>query len=180
MAEERRRQILSLLRQSERPLRGAELAARLGVSRQVIVQDIAVLRAAGEEVFATPLGYVLPRHGGKPRNRAVFACRHGRAEVQDELNALVDLGVRVIDVVVEHPVYGELRGVLMLESREDVREFMHRLEDGQAELLSALTKGVHLHTVEASRPEALEKARAELERLGHLLTDQSLESLDRQ
>ncbi len=169
MAEERRRQLLDLLRQGGRPLRGAVLASRLGVSRQVIVQDVAVLRAAGEQIIATPLGYVLPPASGRPAHRAVLACQHGRAEVADELNALVDLGVRVLDVAVEHPIYGEIRGSLMLESRADVAEFVERLEAGQAELLSALTHGVHLHTVEANRPESLEKARAELGRRGYLL-----------
>ena len=171
MAHERRRRIVELLGQSDRPLRGADLAARLGVSRQVIVQDVAVLRAAGSGIIATPLGYILPRQASPPPARAVLACQHGRSETADELNALVDLGVRVRDVVVEHPLYGELRGLLMLESREDVREFVERLESGQAELLSALTRGIHLHTIEASRPELLEKARAELQRRGILLAE---------
>ena len=167
--DERRQHLLALLRQTDGPLRGSELAARLAVSRQVIVQDVAVLRAGGAGIIATPMGYVLPRPTSGQRHAAVVACRHGRAEVEDELNALVDLGVEVVDVVVEHPVYGEIRALLMLTSREDVRQFMRRLDEGQAQLLSALTGGVHLHTIVAPRPEALEKARRALGERGYLL-----------
>ena len=148
---------------------GSELARRLGVSRQVIVQDIALLRAAGEDVVATPQGYRLgPGTPARPY-RAVVAVRHTPAQTGDELYALVEAGVRVLDVVVEHPLYGELRGLLLLDTRDDVTAFLERVASSGAALLSSLTGGVHLHTLEAFHPDALEVARARLREKGFLL-----------
>jgi hypothetical protein len=166
--EERRARILELLRAADRPVTGAELAQRLGISRQVIVQDIAVLRAAGEEIHASPRGYyLLPQD--RAVHRAVVAVRHTPEQTADELTILVDLGVEVVDVVVEHAMYGELRGILRVASREDVRQFMARLEETGARLLSELTDGLHLHTLEARRPELLARAREVLRERGYLV-----------
>ena len=172
MSDARRARILDIIRSAKSPVTGTDLAATLGVSRQIVVQDMAILRAAGEEIVATPRGY-LPAPG--PRERApyqeVLAVQHGRDQIEAELTALVDLGLRVVDVVVEHPVYGELRGLLMIESRADVKDFLRRLEG--AEPLSALTRGVHLHTVESSRAGAIEEAKKALRELGILLIDKT-------
>jgi transcriptional regulator of NAD metabolism len=165
---ERRRQILAWMRGHADPVRGSELARRFRVSRQCLVQDVAILRAAGEEIMATPRGYQIP----EPKEqayRAVLACCHKPERTEEELETLVDYGVRVLDVIVEHPLYGELRGSLMLESRADVQDFLRRVRSSKATLLSALTGGVHLHTVEASRPEAISRAKAELRKRGFLL-----------
>jgi len=169
LATSRREQILALLRRAPGPVTGSELARRLGVSRQVIVQDIALLRAAGEDVLATPQGYRLgPGMPARPY-RAVVAVRHTPAQTGDELYTLVEAGVRVLDVVVEHPLYGELRGLLLLDTRDDVTAFLERVASSGAALLSSLTGGVHLHTLEASHPDALEAARARLREKGYLL-----------
>jgi hypothetical protein len=168
MADTRRDQIVEIIRGASEPITGGELAARLGVSRQIIVQDMAILRAAGEPIIATPRGYLTtPLPSGKAVLREVLAVQHTREQIEVELTTLVDLGVRVVDVVVDHPVYGELRGLLMIESRADVRHFLQRLEG--AEPLMALTRGVHLHTVEASRQGAIEEGRQALRQLGILL-----------
>jgi uncharacterized protein len=166
--DKRRREILVWMRTQGGPIRGGELAKRFRVSRQCLVQDIAILRAGGEEIVATPRGYQLPK--AKQRAyRAVLACRHKPEQTTEELQTLVDNGVRVLDVVVEHPIYGELRGSLMLESRADVHDFLEQVRSSKAMLLSALTGGVHLHTVEASRPEAISRAKMALRKLGILL-----------
>lgn len=169
MGVTRRERILTLLRQAGGPVTGAELARRLGVSRQVIVQDIALLRAAGEDIVATPQGYRLGPGGSLGPYRAVLAVSHRPEETADELNTMVDCGLRVLDVVVEHPLYGELRGLLLLDSRADVAAFLERVARTGAALLSSLTGGVHLHTVEAPHPDALERARESLRRQGILL-----------
>lgn len=171
MGESRRQRILEMLRGAERPITGTELAGRLGVSRQVIVQDMALLRARGEEIIATPQGYIVPSTSGRPAHTAVLACRHDPSETEEELTLLVDHGVKVVDVIVEHPIYGELRGHLMLESRSDVKSFMALLADTDASLLSSLTKGVHLHTVQASRRSALDQALEALRARGLLVVD---------
>jgi len=177
--EQRRQFILTTLREGGQPITGAELARAAGVSRQVIVQDMAVLRAAGQSVIATPQGYLrLPEaasgaiSAGSRPYRAVLASRHTREQVEEELNILVDHGVKVLDVVVEHAIYGELTGRLMVETREDARAFVQRLNEGPATLLADLTGGVHLHTVDAPSRVAFEAARDELARHG-LLVDEA-------
>jgi transcriptional regulator of NAD metabolism len=132
------------------PAQGGKLARHFRVSRQCVVQDIAILRAAGNEILATPQGYRLPQQS----SRAFRA---------------VDHGVRILDVLVEHPVYGELRGSLMIESRADLQDFLGNIRSTKAALLSSLTQGVHLHTVEASREEMISRAKAKLRARGFLL-----------
>ncbi len=159
---------MKILGEVYQPITGADLSARFGVSRQVIVQDIAVLRAGGEEILASPQGYYLYRHAPETR-RAVVAVRHTPEQTEDELIALVDVGVEVVDVIIEHPLYGEQRGMLHIASREDVRQFMSRWTATGARLLSELTGGLHLHTLEARRPEQLDLARAVLRERGYLV-----------
>jgi uncharacterized protein len=167
-AELRRRRILAWIKTHGAPIRGGELAKHFRVSRQCLVQDVAILRASGEEIEATPRGYRLPRETGQA-HREVLACRHAPERTEEELQILVDHGVKILDVVVEHPVYGELRGSLMLESRADVQDFLGQVASSHAQLLSSLTGGVHLHTVEASRPEMISRAKARLRARGFLL-----------
>jgi uncharacterized protein len=167
-AERRRRRIVAWMRSHGGPIRGGELAKHLRVSRQCLVQDVAILRASGEEIEATPRGYRLPKEMGR-RHRAILACRHAPERTEEELQILVDHGVKILDVIVEHPVYGELRGSLMLESRADVQDFLRQVVATHAAMLSSLTGGVHLHTVEASRPEMISRAKARLRARGFLL-----------
>jgi transcriptional regulator of NAD metabolism len=167
-ASQRRRRIIESLRHDGAPIRGGELARRLRVSRQCLVQDVAILRAGGEQIVATPRGYRLP-DSSPHLHRAILACRHSPERTQEELEILVDHGVKILDVIVEHPLYGELRGALALESRADVRDFLSQVRTSRAALLSSLTGGVHLHTVEASRPEMIARAKARLRARGFLL-----------
>jgi transcriptional regulator of NAD metabolism len=151
-AEERRRFIQSLLSRSPRPYTGSELAAKLGVSRQVIVQDIAILRARGGAVIATPQGYVARRTALSPGETRIIACSHHVDRVREELVTIVEAGAEVVDVIVDHPLYGEITGRLMLRSVEDVDRFMARLHATKAVLLSSLTRGVHIHTIRSPDP----------------------------
>ncbi len=167
--ERRRKRLLRILQQRNRPISGASLARRLRVSRQIIVQDIAVLRASGQPVISTPRGYVLWRAPGEQRFQSVIASKHTKDQCEDELQLLVDLGVKVIDVVIEHPIYGEIRRPLMIQSRQDVSEFIEKINHTGAELLCELTGGVHLHTIEAPREDLLEKARQALKLRGYLV-----------
>ena len=167
-AEQRRRGILAWMRNQGEPVPGGELAKRFHVSRQCLVQDVAILRAGGEQIEATPRGYHLPA-SLHLKHRAILACKHTPERTEEELQILVDQGVKILDVIVEHPVYGELRGSLMLESRADVQDFLAQVSSSRASLLSSLTGGVHLHTVEASRPESIARAKAILRARGILL-----------
>jgi transcriptional regulator of NAD metabolism len=166
--EQRREELVQQLSAEGRPLLGSELAQQFGVSRQVLVQDVAILRAAGLDIIATPRGYLL-RNAGPAAHRDVLCMQHDRAAIVDELHVLVDLGIRVLDVTVDHPIYGPLRGELSITSRQDVREYMQRLEESDAAPLLELTGGRHSHAVDAPRPDLLEKAREELRDRGYLI-----------
>ena len=125
--------------------------------------DIALLRAAGQEITATARGYVIPAQNGLLRR---IACIHSAEETRDELDAMVDCGCTVVDVIVEHPVYGQLTAPLHLSSRLDVDQFMKRM-DGAAPL-SQLTGGVHLHTLHCPDAGSFERIKKELEEKGIL------------
>ena len=166
---DRRQRIVEYLRQAGRPVTGSQLAEIMGVSRQAIVQDIALLRAEGKTILATPQGYLWYPPTPETSPRTVIAVTHSPQETELELNLLVDFGLKVIDVIVEHPLYGELRGYLMLQSRRDVQLFLKRLQEAGAGLLCSLTGGVHLHTVEYLREEDLRLACEALAERGILL-----------
>ena len=152
-AEERRKAILDTLKTSDRPCNASVLAETYGVSRQVVVTDIALLRAAGASINATPRGYLLGREEYGITRRV--ACRHNAFDTEKELCIIVDNGCTVLDVVVEHPVYGELIGTLQLKSRYDVGQFIAK--SSQAMPLSLLTEGVHLHTLACPSEEAFQR-----------------------
>ena len=166
-AEERRQAIRELLQNSKQPVSASALAARFAVSRQIIVGDIALLRAAGADISATPRGYVILREtAGLVRQVAV---QHDTAGMEAELNAMVDQGCTVLDVIVEHPIYGQLTGPLQLASRYDVAQFLARCSQPDARPLSELTEGIHLHTLSCPDEASFDRVRQELRRLGILL-----------
>ncbi len=162
----RRHELLKVLRESKEPISGGQFADLFGVSRQVIVHDIALLRAEGQAIDATTRGYRMA--SGPIGLRDVFAVRHSPAETETELMALVDLGIVVKEVIVDHPLYGELRGGLELRSRRDVDLFLERLREHGGQLLSVLTGGAHVHTVEAPDAVTLAAGRQALAQLGIL------------
>ena len=169
-AQERRQAVSALLSGTDRPLSASVLAERFHVSRQVIVGDIALLRAGGMSIMATPRGYILQ---SEPRGllRRVACCHNGNDQMEAELNALVDQGCTVLDVIVEHPIYGQLTGPLQLSSRYDVSQFIKSVAASAARPLSALTEGIHLHTLSCPDEAAYDRAVAALKALGVLLWD---------
>ncbi len=166
-AEERRTEIAQTLRESPQPVSAAALARKFGVSRQIIVGDVALLRAAGTAIDATPRGYVTRRERAGLRRQV--ACRHTAADMEAELNIMVDNGCTVLDVAVDHPVYGQLTGALHLRSRYDVQQFVARC--AKAQPLSILTEGIHLHTLSCPDEAAWERVRAALAQAGFLLEE---------
>jgi len=164
----RRREILKILHDSKEPVTGSALAKDFDVTRQVIVQDIAILRAEGRDIIATPQGYMIPKNQEK-KLRQVIACQHDDANLTNELNIIVDNGGTVVDVIVEHPVYGELRGILNLRSRYDIKQFLERMEHSKAKPLCFLTEGVHLHTIEADEQAIFQHIAKDLHKAGILL-----------
>ena len=165
-AAQRRKRILDELRAAQGPLSATALAQRLSVSRQIIVGDVALLRAAGETVTATPRGYVLDRP--LPGLVRTVACLHSGADMERELTLMVDQGCTVENVIVEHPVYGQLTGPLRLSSRYEVAQFVARCQEAEAAPLSQLTEGVHLHTLLCPDRGAADRVEKALEALGFL------------
>lgn len=166
---ERRQAIARRLEQADAPVSATALARQFAVSRQIIVGDIALLRAGGMDISATPRGYMIPRpRGGVERT---LACRHLGGQMAEELNAIVDQGCTVVDVVVDHPIYGQLTGALNLSNRYEVGQFISRCQEYSAVPLSLLTEGIHLHTVLCPSQEAFDRVREALGALGVLLED---------
>ncbi len=166
-AEIRREKILDILKKEKEPVSASALAREFSVSRQIIVGDVAILRAAGEEIAATPRGYRLQGEQTEGLIRRV-ACVHDVGSMEEELNICVDNGCGVLDVIVEHPVYGQLTGVLQVRSRYDVSQFIAKAEEEGAHALSELTDGVHLHTLSCPSEEAFERVRTALGEAGYL------------
>ena len=162
-SEARRRALSKRLEQAEGPVSAAALARELLVSRQLIVGDVALLRASGLDITATPRGYVLPRPPAGVS--CTIACRHRADQMAQELCAIVDQGCTVLDVIVEHPIYGQLTGPLRLSSRYEVDQFVARCREEAAAPLSQLTEGIHLHTVLCPDQGAADRVRNELARL---------------
>ncbi len=167
--ETRRLNIIQLLTNSEKPMSGTELARVFGVSRQVIVQDIALLRAIDKNILSTNKGYVLyDPHAGLTKAKRSYAVYHTDDQIADELYTMVDYGGTVLDVVVEHEVYGQITADLLLKKRVDVDEFVRKLKINQAKPLKELTGGYHIHTVEADSEEILDDIETALKNKGYL------------
>lgn len=154
---ERQQRVLDVLMGRHDPITGTDLATRCGVTRQVVVHDIALLRASGFDILSTPRGYWLPPAHEETSIHVLSVC-HAPELTEIELLTLVDHGIRIRDVVVEHPLYGELRGSLHLSSRRDVLDFLTQVRASDAMLLSSLTDGHHLHTLECSDIRRLNEA----------------------
>ena len=166
---ERRRKIASLL-DSRTPISGTELARQLGVSRQVIVQDIALMRAEDKRILSTNKGYLLHDAGSQAGLcRRVFHVCHTTEQVLDELTTISELGGQVLDVSVEHALYGQIRVDLVIRTPQDAEEFSARLQASAGEPLNTLTRGDHYHTVEARSERLLDLIEAELRRKGYLV-----------
>lgn len=166
---ERREKIGELLKNSREPVSGSALAELLGVSRQVVVQDIALLRTADKNIISTNKGYMYFAPGTGKCTR-VFCVRHEDGRIEEELNIIVDNGGRALDVMVEHDVYGTITADLRISTRRDVTDFMRKINGNRSKPLSTVTGGVHYHTVEADTMEQLDCIEKELLEKGYLIS----------
>jgi len=153
-ADERRKGIVTLLMAEQQPISGGALSQRFGVSRQIIVQDIAVLKAAGYDILSTHQGYIVRK---APLAERVFKLRHTREQTEDELCCIVDLGGTVVDVFVWHKVYGKIEAPLNIFSRLQVKQFIEGVRSGKSTELMDITSGYHYHTVRADSEERLDR-----------------------
>ena len=163
---ERREAILAQL--GRKPIAARTLAAKYGVSRQVIVQDLAVIRASHPGIISTARGYVLEQPDQPAGCTREFKVRHTPAQTGLELNLIVDCGGRVCSTSISHRVYGRITVELDIRSRQDVLEFLQAFEDSASTVLSTATDGYHYHLVEAATPERLDLIEKELQEHGFL------------
>jgi uncharacterized protein len=165
----RREELLGVLKGSSAPITGSALAAKLGVSRQAIVNDVAILRAGGHGIIGSTQGYRMDGASGSVT--AVIHCLHEPDRGREEFEVLLDRGVSVLDVGVQHSVFGEVRANVLIESRADIERHAEAIRRSGEAPLSIITRGIHSHRVRAPSEEALEAARRELAERGILLDD---------
>ena len=166
-AAQRRESILEKLSAAKAPVSASALAGQLGVSRQIVVGDVALLRAGGAQIDATPRGYQL--HPAEKGFTGILACVHSTEdEMPTELYTVVDQGGVVVDVTVENSLYGELCGNLNIASRYDVDNFIRQAKDTPECLLSRMTGGVHLHTLHCPDAGTFQRIKKALDEKGIL------------
>lgn len=168
--DQRRQYIVQLLKQANRPMTGRELGDLTNVSRQVIVGDITLLKAKKEPILATSQGYVYAAPHQQSAIEKTIVCRHTGEQTEEELTILVDHGVTVKDVRIEHPVYGDLSASIMVSNRREVEEFIRQIEEANAGYLCHLAEGgIHLHTLSADDDRSIIEAEAALKKAGILI-----------
>lgn len=163
---QRRKVILDMLRSSSEPLSGRALGDETGVSRQVVVQDIALLRTEGWSITATARGYLLERSSNGCTR--LFKVHHTTEQTEEELNLVVDLGGCVVNVMVNHRAYGKISVELNIKSRRDVQNFLEQIRTGKSIPLLNVTSGYHFHLISAEREEILDEIEASLKEKGFL------------
>lgn len=166
--ESRRKAIIDTLKQSDKPLSGTELAGQLGVSRQCVVGDIALLRATSEEIIATNKGYIYNPAFKKKRNIATIKVSHKSEDIFDELCTIIDYGGKVLDTSVPSPAYGSIRVELPISNRIEASDHAEKFVDGTSKHLSELSGGIHFHTIEAHDEIALIRIQKALNEKGYL------------
>ena len=165
---ERRKAIVNLLLSAQEPISGGELAQKFNISRQIIVQDITVLKGTGYEILSTSNGYILNK---SPLDERVFKVKHSSEQTEDELNCIVDLGGTVVDVFVWHKVYGKIEAPLNIFSRHHVKQFMEGVRTGKSTELMSITGGYHYHTVRADSEEILDKISDALDERAYIVPE---------
>ncbi|MCL2865793.1 MAG: transcription repressor NadR [Lachnospiraceae bacterium] len=164
----RRKEILKIISRQNTPTSATSLAKHFGVSRQSIVGDIALLRAEGHEITATAHGYSVPKLPDENQYIGKIVCNHIPDDTIAELYSIVDLGAVILNVIIEHELYGELTGVLNMATRRDIDLFMSEIRAGEMKLLSELTNGIHIHTIACRDKSHFEQIRDALEADGYL------------
>lgn len=161
---DRRDSIVRLLKESNKAIKGIDLANRYKVTRQIIVKDIAILRAEGNNIIATPDGYIY--NIDINRVRAIIAVNHNGDRMIEELQVVIKYGGIIENVIVEHPLYGEIIGNIMIKNLNDLNKFEYSFNSIEAKPLSELTNGIHLHTISADTQHDIEAIKKELNERG--------------
>ena len=167
-AAERRKAMVALLMAEKAPISGGELSARFGVCRQIIVQDMAVLKGGGYEILSTHKGYLMQK---SPLCERIFKVCHTTAQTEDELNTIVKLGGTVVDVFVWHKVYGRIEASLNIFSELQIKQFIEGVRSGKSVELMNITGGYHYHTVRAESETVLDGIEQTLNEKGYTVPE---------
>ena len=165
---ERRKAIVNFLLSSKEPVSGSELSRQFGISRQIIVQDISVLKGTGCEILSTNQGYVIQKSHVRER---VFKVRHTTNETEDELSCIVNLGGIVVDVFVWHKVYGKIEANLNISTQLHIKQFLEGVRTGKSTELMHITSGYHYHTVRAENEAVLDRIEAALTERNYIVPE---------
>ena len=164
---ERRNQIVERIKKNAVPVSGTMLAKEFEVSRQVIVQDIALIRAAGYDIISTHRGYLLNEPISVNR---IFKVQHTDEQTEEELYSIVDLGGTVANVIVNHKVYGQMEAELNINSSKKAKDFIDDIKSGKSSPLKNITSNYHYHKVVADSEETLDMIEETLQEKGFLVT----------
>ncbi len=173
-AGKRREELLKLLLMDIKPMSANTIADHFGVSRQIIVGDVALLRASGHNILATQNGYILNKPQGDAQatdnDTYILACHHDKGQLEAELFAIVDHGGVLLNVSVDHPIFGGITQPMEIGSRFEANTLLNKIAVTGASLLCALTGGAHLHTIRCQSPDAYRRILESLKKQGILYT----------
>ncbi|MBU6114418.1 transcription repressor NadR [Mammaliicoccus lentus] len=154
----RRKAILQLLESTNEPISGKQLSQQFGVSRQIIVKDISILKSQEHIINSTSRGYVINNTPQGKAYKRVIVCQHNNERMEEELQLIIDNGAMIDDVAIDHPVYGNIKANLMIETQDDLDKFIHAMNKFEGQMLAHLTDNVHLHTISAHTEKILDNA----------------------
>lgn len=154
----RRKAILQLLESTNEPISGKQLSQQFGVSRQIIVKDISILKSQEHIINSTSRGYVINNTPQGKAYKRVIVCQHNNERMEEELQLIIDNGAMIDDVAIDHPVYGNIKANLMIETQDDLDKFIHAMNKFEGQMLAYLTDNVHLHTISAHTEKILDNA----------------------
>ena len=165
MKKNRHELILSYIKKSPNAISGSVLSKKFGVSRQIIVSDIAYLKSCGNDIIPTNRGYIF----NNAMVQRVVKVVHADDEIEDELASIVKMGARIVNVFVWHKIYGRIEAPLNISTERDVMEYMDSLKTGRSGPLKRVTSEYHYHTLEADNEEILDQTEKMLKDRGYLV-----------
>lgn len=168
-SKERKKSIIDMLKNSDEAITGEKLADAFGVTRQIIVRDMAVLKAEGNPIISTARGYMIEKEKQNPVRKRLKVC-HEAEKMEDELTTIVDLGGKVLSTYVNHPVYGNIGEALNIKSRRDIKLFLDHINETGCRPLLHLTNGVHEHVIETENETSMEEICLALKEKGYLIS----------
>ncbi len=128
------------------------------------------MRAENYGIISTNKGYILrSERTGNTQPKRVFFVKHNTDQVAQEFNTILELGGKILDVAVEHEIYGQICVDLMIETNAEAADFCEKLLTCRDNPLKVLTDDCHYHTVAAPSEKLLDLIEEELQQKGFLI-----------